>query len=210
MTHNNRQTRLITAKRPSLAERICLYIYSSDIPQLAILDETLLSEIFNIPKDKLCKRFEWKMEKSLETFLYEQRLSYIQTCIFSRQCTVDNLPELSTKLGFSSFPDFKKRFLKWLSISPERLIEITEAKYSEWKREITLLCMYLNSFEQDMLKKPGAAIRKVLPNYDADTINSLDYENLVEQCPDSIHLTEDGIARAEELEQRYFNGKMIA
>jgi AraC-like DNA-binding protein len=210
MIHSDQQLRLINAKRPSLAERICLYIYSSNIPQLAILDETLLSETFNIPKAKLCKRFERKMEKSLETFLYEQKLSYIQTSIFSRRCTGDNLPELSTKLGFSSFQDFKKRFLKWMGISPQRLIEITEARYIEWKKEITLLCMYLNSFEEDMRKKTGATIRKVVLNYDPDMINSLDYENLVEQCPDSIHLTEDGIARAEELEQRYFNGKMIA
>jgi len=210
MTNNDRQTSLITAKRPSLAERICLYIYSSDTPQLAILDETLLSEIFNTPREKLCKRFERKMKKSLEKFLYEQRLSYIQTSIYTRGCTGDNLPELSRELGFSSFRDFKKRFLKWLGISPQRLIEIAEEKYIQWKKEITLLCMYLNSFEEDKQKKTGAAIRKVLPNYDADTIDSLDYENLVEQSPESINLTGDGIALAEKLKEKYFYGKMIA
>lgn len=206
MNHSDQQTRLITAKRPSLAERICEYIHCSDIRQLALLSESLLAEIFNVPREKLCKRFERKMEKSLDTFLIEQRLLYIQTSIFNRRCNAANLPELSRQLGFSKYQDFNERFYKWLGITPQGLLEIAEERYRERKMEITLLCMYLHSWEVDAPRKPGTKIRKVCLNYDPDILNSMDYENLVEQFPSSINLTEEGIARAEELKKMYLHG----
>lgn len=206
MIHSDQQIRLITAKRPSLAERICLYIYNSDISQLAILNESLLAEIFNVPREKLCKRFARKMEKSLDTFLNEQRLFIIHSRIFNRRCNAANLPELSRKIGFLNYWDFNERFFKWLGITPQRLIEIAEERYRKRKREITLLCMYLNSWEEDSPKHPGTKIRKVCLNYDPDILNSMDYDSLVEQFPSSINLTDEGIARAEKLKKMYFQG----
>ncbi len=126
MTHSEEQARLITAKRPSLAERICLYIHCSNLEQFSTLTEALLAEIFNVPREKLCKRFEKKLQKSLETFLCEQRLFYIRTRISNKECNALNLPELSLQLGFSSYLDFAERFKNWLAIDPQRYIEIME------------------------------------------------------------------------------------
>jgi len=131
MTHSEDQARLITAKRPSLAERICDYIHLSDIEQLATFTETLLAEIFNIPREKLCKRFERKLQKPLETFLWEQRLLYVGIRISKRECNAINLPELSLKLGFPSYLEFVERFMEWLRIDPKRYIEIMEESAEE-------------------------------------------------------------------------------
>jgi AraC-like DNA-binding protein len=127
MTHSEDQARLITAKRPSLAERICEYIHNSDIDQFAILTEALLAEIFNIPREKLCKRFEKKLQKPLDAFLWEQRLFYVSTRISFRECNAINLPELSLKLGFPSYLEFFERFTKWLGVTPISYIELSES-----------------------------------------------------------------------------------
>ncbi len=131
MTPSEKQAKLITARRPSLAERICLYIHGSNIQQFATLTDSLLAKIFNIPREKLCQRFEKKLQKPLETFLWEQRLFYISTRIAKRECNADNLPELSQQLGFSSYLDFAERFYKWLGINPQRYIEIAEESAAE-------------------------------------------------------------------------------
>ncbi len=128
MTYIEEQTRLITAKRPSLVERICQYIHSSNIEQFATLTEALLAEIFNIPREKLCKRFEKKLQIPLEIFLCEQRLFYVSTRIANRECNAFNLPELSLQLGFSSYREFADLFTKWLRVDPKRYIEIMEEK----------------------------------------------------------------------------------
>jgi len=131
MTHSEDQARLITAKRPSLAERICDYIHLSDIEQLATFTETLLAEIFNIPREKLCKRFERKLQKTLDAFLWEQRLFYVGIRISKRECNAINLPELTLKLGFPSYLEFVERFMEWLRIDPKRYIEIMEESAEE-------------------------------------------------------------------------------
>ena len=131
MTHSEDQARLITAKRPSLAERICDYIHLSDIEQLATFTETLLAEIFNIPREKLCKRFERKLQKTLDTFLLEQKLFYVSIRISKRECNAINLPELSFQLGFPSYLEFVERFSKWLGITPQRYVEIEEESAAE-------------------------------------------------------------------------------
>ncbi len=124
MTHSEKQAKLITAKRPSLAERICEYIHGSNIQQFATLTDALLAEIFNVPRGKLCKRFEKKLQKPLETFLWEQRLFYVSIKIAKRECNADDLPELSQQLGFPGYMDFGERFYKWLGIDPQRYVKI--------------------------------------------------------------------------------------
>lgn len=205
MTHNDRQTSLITAKRPSLAERICLYIYSSDIPQLAILDETLLSEIFKTPREKLCKRFEKKMKKPLDTFINEQRLLQIKISIFNHRYTPNDLPELSRQFGYQSYPDFSRRFYKWLGITPQRLIEIVKEKHKERRKEINLLCMFLNSWKEDSKRKPGTTVLKVWHQYDCEVANSLERENLIRKYYKTIDITEGGEKKIAELMKKYFN-----
>jgi len=205
MTHNDRQTRLITAKRPSLAERICLYIYSSDIPQLAILDETFLSEIFKTPREKLCKRFEKKMKKSLDTFINEQRLLQIKISIFNHRYTPNDLPELSRQFGFHSYQDFSRRFSKWLGITPQRFIEIVKEKHKERRKEINLLCMFLNSWEEDSKRKPGTNVLKVWYTYHYEVVKSLEKENLIRRYDKTFDLTDAGEKKIAELIKKYFN-----
>jgi len=205
MTHNDRQTRLITAKRPSLAERICLYIYSSDIPQLAILDETFLSEIFKTPREKLCKRFEKKMKKSLDTFINEQRLLQIKISIFNHRYTPNDLPELSRQFGFHSYQDFSRRFSKWLGITPQRFIEIVKEKHKERRKEINLLCMFLNSWEEDSKRKPGNTVLKVWYTYHYEVVKSLEKENLIRRYDKTFDLTDAGEKKIAELIKKYFN-----
>jgi hypothetical protein len=85
-----------------------------------------------------------------------------------------------------------------------------QKKLWETRKDITLLCMYLNSQEEESTKEPGKKIRKVSLNYDGDIITSLDYESMVEPCPGSINLTADGIARAEELMEKYLTEEKIS
>ncbi len=128
----------INNKRISLAERICLYILYNlhcNIEQLPGITESTLAEIFNTPREELCKRFEKTNKKTIETYLLEQKLFYVSTRIANRECNALNLPNLSLQLGFSSYQEFADLYSEWLRIDPLRYIELMEEK-EKVKKEV--------------------------------------------------------------------------
>jgi len=131
MTPEEELAKLITNKRISLAEKICLYILynlHSNTEQLPGITESALAEIFNTPREELRRRFEKIYKKTIEAYLLEQKLFYVSARIASRECNILNLPELSLQLGFSSYREFADLFTELLLIDPQRYIELTEEK----------------------------------------------------------------------------------
>lgn len=134
MFQSEKQISLITAKRPSLAERICLYIHNCTPRQLETLSETALAEIFNIPREKLCKRFERKMQRPLETFLCEMKVFQVCRSLEKSKGKAPNFPGLAKQLGFSGYLDFYVLFYSMMRITPHKynktLGKITEKQIS--------------------------------------------------------------------------------
>jgi transcriptional regulator with XRE-family HTH domain len=136
MTPEEELTKLITNKKISLAEKICLYILYNlhcNIEQLPGITESSLAEVFNTPREKLCRRFEKANKKTIETYLLEQKLFYVSAKIANRECNAITLPGLSLQLGFSSYREFVSLFTGLLRIEPQRYIELTEEKMNPKK-----------------------------------------------------------------------------
>ena len=139
MRQSEKQLGLITAKRPSLAERVCLYIHNSTPRQLAALSDTKLAEIFNIPREKLCKRFERKMQRPLDTFLCEMKVLQVCKSLEKEKGKAPNFPNVAKKLGFPGYLDFYVLFYTLMRITPHnyyKTLEKRKAKQTSVSNEL--------------------------------------------------------------------------
>lgn len=76
----------------------------------------------------------------------------------------------------------------------------------ETVKELTLLLMYLTSWEEDV---GFAQARRTWKGYDFDIINELTDEDLISGShrSKSVYLTDEGIKMAEQLAKKYLNGE---
>jgi hypothetical protein len=128
MRQSEKQLCLITAKRPSLAERVCLYIHNCTPRQLGSLNETVLAEIFNIPREKLCKRFERKMQRPLDTFLCEMKVLQVCKSLEKEKGKAPNFPNVANQLGFPGYLDFYVLFYTLMQITPHNYYKTLEKR----------------------------------------------------------------------------------
>ena len=70
-------------------------------------------------------------------------------------------------------------------------------------KELTLLLIYLTSWEEDSRKKLSAKVARSWKGYNFDIINELDEENLIRQFPKSLILTKEGRLKGESLKRKY-------
>ncbi len=70
-------------------------------------------------------------------------------------------------------------------------------------KELNLLIMYLNGWEEDSRKEPGGKVFRAWKNYPFDILNELEKENLIRQYPKSVIITNEGKSKAEGLKHQY-------
>ena len=70
-------------------------------------------------------------------------------------------------------------------------------------KDVTLLLIYLTSWEEDSRKKLGAKVSRSWKGYNFEIIDELDEENLIRQFPKSLILTKEGRLKAEGLKRKY-------
>ncbi len=106
----------------------------------------------------------------------------------------------------------QQRMLDWLEsidvepINPPKPVEVPESEPSEssesFFEELTLLVLYLASWEE---QGPGGSLRRAWKGHVFETLDRLQDRGLINQRrrSKSVTLTQEGIALAQELEERY-------
>jgi len=79
-------------------------------------------------------------------------------------------------------------------------IKLDYENYRETISKLTLLLLYLNSWEEKDFDHP---VRRAWKGHDFDTLNELEEKGLITQSKTakSLYFTEEGIAMAKELEE---------
>lgn len=70
---------------------------------------------------------------------------------------------------------------------------------------LNLFIMFLNSWEEDSRKEPGGKVRIVLKDYPWNVLIELEKKGLIRQLVKSVIITEEGIAKAQDLSHIYNN-----
>jgi hypothetical protein len=68
--------------------------------------------------------------------------------------------------------------------------------------ELSLLLLHLTSWTEDL---PGGSVQRAWKGYPFDVLDTLQAKGLISQSRSakSVHLTPDGVAKAEQLKRRY-------
>ena len=59
-------------------------------------------------------------------------------------------------------------------------------------KEVTLLLIYLTSWEEDSRKEVGATVDRAWKGYQFELLDELEDDNLIRQFPKSVTLTKEG------------------
>lgn len=70
-------------------------------------------------------------------------------------------------------------------------------------KDLNLLMMYLNGWEEESRNEPGCKILRVWKSYPFDIINELERENLIRQYHKSLIITKEGQSKAAGLINKY-------
>jgi hypothetical protein len=70
-------------------------------------------------------------------------------------------------------------------------------------KDLNLLIMYLNGWEEESRNEPGGRIFRVWRGYPFDILNALERENLIRQYAKSMIITKEGQSKAEGLKHQY-------
>ncbi|MDQ1354306.1 MAG: Transposase [Acidobacteriota bacterium] len=70
-------------------------------------------------------------------------------------------------------------------------------------KDLNLIMIYLNGWEEESRKDPGGKVFRAWKNYPFDVLNELERENMIRQYPKSLIVTKEGKTKAEGLMHQY-------
>jgi hypothetical protein len=76
-------------------------------------------------------------------------------------------------------------------------------------KELHLLLIYMTGWEEESRKEPEGIVYRAWRGYSFETLNELERERLIRQFSNSVLLTKEGKAKAQELSQKYFQSQPI-
>lgn len=77
-------------------------------------------------------------------------------------------------------------------------------------KELHLLLIYLTGWDEESRKEPEGIVYRAWRGYSFEILNELERERLIRQFSNSIIMTKEGKAKAQELSQKYFQVQLPA